>query len=106
MKERSRYAVEVPGQQEPLWVNRVLIQMGEDRRLVYYWFQQRGRLITNEYLLKWLLFWDALIKNRTDGALVRVTTVVPVGEDSASYDAVLSRFVGAVWQMLPDYIPD
>ncbi|NBC47639.1 MAG: VPLPA-CTERM-specific exosortase XrtD [Gammaproteobacteria bacterium] len=106
MKERSRYAVEVPGQQQPLWVNRVLIQMGEDRRLVYYWFQQRGRLITNEYLLKWLLFWDALIKNRTDGALVRVTSAVPVGEDAASYDAVLSQFVGSIWPTLPAYIPE
>lgn len=106
MKERSRYAVEVPGQQAPLWVNRVLIQMGEDRRLVYYWFQQRGRLITNEYLLKWLLFWDALVKNRTDGALVRVTTAVPAGEDAASYDALLSQFVNAMWPTLPSYIPE
>jgi exosortase D (VPLPA-CTERM-specific) len=106
MKERSRYAIDVPGNDGPLWVNRVLIQMGEDRRLVYYWFQQRGRLITNEYMLKWLLFWDALVKNRTDGALVRVTTEVPIGEDPASYDALLSQFVGSIWQALPDYIPE
>jgi EpsI family protein len=106
MKERSRYAIDVPGREEPLWVNRVLIQMGEDRRLVYYWFQQRGRLITNEYILKWLLFWDALVKNRTDGALVRVTTGVPVSEDPASYDALLSQFVGSIWPTLPDYIPE
>lgn len=106
MKERSRHAVEVPGRSQPLWVNRVLIQMGQDRRLVYYWFQQRGRLITNEYLLKWLLFWDALAKNRTDGALVRVTTAVPVGADPAAYDALLSNFVTSIWPSLPQYIPE
>lgn len=106
MQERSRHAVEVPGKSEPLWVNRVLIQMGSDRRLVYYWFQQRGRLMTNEYLLKWFLFWDALTKNRTDGALVRLTTPVPAGEDPAAYDALLSGFVGYIWQPLSDYIPD
>jgi exosortase D (VPLPA-CTERM-specific) len=86
--------------------NRALIQMGEDRRLVYYWFQQRGRLMTNEYLVKWFLFWDALAKNRTDGALVRVTVTVPIGEDLAAYDKVLSSFVATLWPNLSEYIPD
>lgn len=106
LQERSRYPVPVSGGPQPLWVNRVLIQSGVDRRLVYYWFQQRGRLITNEYLLKWLLFWDALIKNRTDGALVRVTTAVPFGEDPASYDELLSSFVDAIYQPLSRHIPE
>ena len=46
----------------PLVVNRTVIEMGDMRQLVYYWFQQRGRIITNEYLVKWYLFWDALTK--------------------------------------------
>ena len=56
---------------KPFSLNRLFIQKGEYSQLVYYWFQQRGRVITNEYLVKWYLFWDALTKNRTDGALVR-----------------------------------
>ena len=65
-------------QGSPLAVNRVQIAKGDHRQLVYYWFQQRGRVVTNEYLVKWYLLWDALTKNRTDGALVRL--VVNVGE--------------------------
>jgi EpsI family protein len=61
----------------PLNVNRVIIQKGDLRQLVYYWFQQRGRNMTNEYLVKWYIFWDALTRNRTDGALVRLTAFVP-----------------------------
>ncbi len=63
----------------PLKVNRVVIQQGSTRQLVYYWFQQRGRDITNEYLVKWYLFWDSLTRRRTDGALVRVITPIPPG---------------------------
>src|SRR5262249_5125643 len=57
-------------------VNRASIELGNQKQLVYYWFQQRGRAITNEYAVKWYIFWDALTRNRTDGALVRLT--VPV----------------------------
>ena len=55
----------------PLPVNRVIIGLGDDRQLVYYWFAQRGRMLTNEYVVKWYIFWDALTRNRTDGALVQ-----------------------------------
>ena len=42
--------VEVPGvavDGEGLRVNGALIAMGPNRQLVYYWFQQRGRVMTN-----------------------------------------------------------
>lgn len=100
---------EIPGAQpggEALRVNRALIQMGDERQLVYYWFQQRGRLMTNEYLVKWFLFWDALMRNRTDGALVRLTAPVPPGEDLAAADAALSDFAVSLSQLLPRFIPE
>ena len=30
---------------------------------------QRGRNLTNEYAVKWFIFWDSLTRQRTDGAL-------------------------------------
>ena len=74
---------------QPLRVNRALIKMGDAAQLVYYWFQQRGRVMTNEYLVKWYLFQDALLRGRTDGALVRLTTFVPPGGDLGAADARL-----------------
>ena len=61
---------------EGMTVNRAVIAQGDSRQLVYYWFVERGRVQTNEYAVKWYIFWDALTRNRTDGALVRVTTLV------------------------------
>ncbi len=89
----------------PLRVNRVEIQKGDYKQLVYYWFNQRGRVITNEYLVKWYLFWDALTKNRTDGALVRLTTLVMPNEDIKEVEERLDDFTKSVAGVLDDYVP-
>jgi exosortase D (VPLPA-CTERM-specific) len=90
----------------PLRVNRTVIQMHDQRQLVYYWFQQRGRVITSEYMVKWYLFWDALTRNRSDGALVRVTTVLRPGQSIDSADAYLHDFLRSAVPQLSRYIPD
>ena len=87
-------------------VNRVVIARGDDIQLVYYWFQQRGRHLTNEYLVKWYLFWDALTKNRTDGALVRLTSQVRAGEDIAEIENQLKDYTRQVARPLRQFIPE
>jgi exosortase D (VPLPA-CTERM-specific) len=77
---------------QPLRVNRLEIVRGKERMLVYYWFEQRGRNLTNEYAVKWFLFWDALTRNRTDGAILRLTTMVMPNEDWDAGDARLTAF--------------
>ena len=91
---------------EQLLTNRLLIKKGDSGQLVYYWFQQRGRIITSEYLVKLYLFWDALTMNRTDGALVRVTTAIKPGEDPAEADKRLSSFVRSTHSKLNNFIPN
>ena len=90
----------------PVTVNRVLIQKGDTVQLVYYWFRQRGRVMTNEYLVKWYLFQDAISRNRTDGALVRLTTVVRPGQDIERADAYLAQLARRVSQAMGPFIPD
>jgi exosortase D (VPLPA-CTERM-specific) len=86
--------------------NRVVIELGRNKQIVYYWFQQRGRVVTNEYLVKWFIFWDALTRNRTDGALVRLSAPVLPGMDEAKVDEQISRFAANIVPELHDYIPD
>jgi len=90
----------------PVTVNRALIQMGQQRQLVYYWFQQRGRVLTNEYAVKWYMFWDALTRKRTDGALIRVITPLKSGELVETGDRRLTEFVTAAVPQLKSYVPD
>lgn len=88
-----------------LEVNRLVIKKGDYTQVVYYWFQQRGRVITNEYLVKWYLFWDALTQNRTDGALVRLTVLLGPGEDAEDGDKQIGDFAREVHPYLDKYIP-
>ena len=90
----------------PFIVNRVVIEQGTTKQLVYYWFQQRGREMTNEYIVKWYLFWDSLTRRRTDGALVRIITPVPEGESMAVADARLADFTRRAVAQLPGFVPD
>jgi EpsI family protein len=91
---------------QPLRVNRSIIKLGDAKQLVYYWFQQRGRVITNEYLVKWFLFWDALTKNRTDGALVRLTAMIGEGEDVAEVDRLLGNFAHDMTNQIERFVPN
>ncbi|MBD9357547.1 VPLPA-CTERM-specific exosortase XrtD [Methylomonas albis] len=90
---------------QALQVNRAIIQKGESRQLVYFWFQQRGRMITNEYMVKWYLFYDAITMNRTDGALIRLVTPVDKVEDIAVADQRLHLFLKDLLPELPAYLP-
>ena len=105
LSQRTVEGVTVAG--KPLRVNRVLISYGDNHQVVYYWFQQRGRVITNEYLVKWYLFWDALTRNRTDGALVRLSTAYIEGQqDPAEVDARLQAFLRKAVPTLEAYVPN
>jgi exosortase D (VPLPA-CTERM-specific) len=86
--------------------NRVIIKKGEYRQLVYYWFQGHGRIVANEYINKWYLFQDALVKNRTDGALVRYVTAVSPDETLDVADSRILDFMTKADAELVNYILD
>jgi exosortase D (VPLPA-CTERM-specific) len=89
----------------PVRVNRVQIALRGERQLVYYFFAQRGRIVTNEYAVKWYLFVDSLFENRTDGALVRLTIPVRDGESVDAADARLTAFAKEAVGKLEAYVP-
>ena len=89
-----------------LQVNRLVIQKADAKQIVYYWFKQRDRVLANEYLVKFFLFWDALAKQRTDGALIRLTASVQPGHDEDEADRVLADFTQSVNPLMSRYVPD
>jgi EpsI family protein len=85
-------------------VNEVVIRKGMIRMYVLYWYQAHGRAVAGEYAAKYYLIADAVRMNRTDGALVRFSTVMLPGENirrsrartlslAREVSGVLSRFV-------------
>ncbi len=90
----------------PLRVNRAVIEQGVQRMVVYYWFEERGRDMTSEYAAKWYLLADALTRDRSDGALVRLITPLRDGEEPSAGDARLQRFSALAVPLLHPYLPD
>lgn len=88
-----------------LTVNRGVVTMGNDQLLVYYWFPQRGRMLTNEYLVKWYIFWDSMTSGRSDGALVRLSTPVDHTETLEAAEARLQAFLRTIDPKLAYYLP-
>ncbi|OWJ77760.1 MULTISPECIES: VPLPA-CTERM-specific exosortase XrtD [Haematobacter] len=86
-------------------VNRAVIQKGLSKQLVYYWFEQRGKRMTNDYLAKASVVWDSLTRGRTDGALVRYVTPIGTNESEADADARIQRLMAKSLNVLPRYIP-
>ena len=88
----------------PIVVNEYLVEKGPAQFLVLYWYQAHGRVIASEYSGKaWLVF-DAITRNRTDEALVRVLTPIRNGEDQARARVV--QFVQALYPRLSTFIPN
>lgn len=86
-------------------VNEYVIAQGLDKQLVFYWYQGRGRVIASEYWGKFWMIHDAITRNRTDGALVRLVT--PIGPDGvAEAHARLEKFAKILYPSLDEFIPN
>lgn len=86
-------------------VNRAVIEKNSVKQVVYYWFNEQGRDVANEYLAKWYLHLGALLKNRTDGALVRLIAEIRRGETEADAERRLRTFISDASPILSQYIP-
>jgi EpsI family protein len=85
-------------------VNEYVIQRDQDKQLVFYWYQGRGRVVASEYAGKFWMVADAISRNRTDGALVRVITPINDGEDKGR--ARLASFTQTLFPSLDGLIPN
>ena len=61
--------------------------------------------MTNAWELKLYNFWDALTRQRTDGALVRLITPVYPNEDVGKAEERLTAFAVQIVPVLNEYLP-
>lgn len=98
----KRDQVEVPTAAGQTKVNHLVMGKDMETLSVLYWYQGRGRIEYSEYLDRAQLIWDGLFKNRTDGALIRMTTMVP---DKARSREVLASQVALAQKLIPALKP-
>jgi EpsI family protein len=84
--------------------NRYVIQNGDHKDLLVYWYQGRGRAVASEYWGKIFTVVDSVRRRRSDGAMVRITTPVN-GSETAALQAAVDLAANSS-SILPEFIPD
>lgn len=84
--------------------NRYVIQKGNERALVIYWYQGRGRSVANEYLDKLYTVLDSVARRRSDGALVRV--IAPIETSTQDAEKLASDLSSETTKELPAFVPN
>src|SRR5689334_23383579 len=83
--------------------NKYVIQNGEFKSFMIYWYQGRGRNVASEYWGKIYTVFDSVRLRRSDGAMVRVT--VPFRDSEAAAQQAAIEFASAASTVLPQYVP-
>ncbi|WP_374303243.1 VPLPA-CTERM-specific exosortase XrtD [Paracoccus sp. (in: a-proteobacteria)] len=86
-------------------LNRAIIQKGEARMMVFYWFQQGERRVAWDFAAKFYLLADGIRTGQTDGGIVRLTTMMSSGESEDAAEARLLDMTRGVIGPLPKFIP-
>lgn len=84
---------------------RVVIAQGNERNLVYFWYQTGGRVIARNHEKVIYMFLERAIHQRTDGSLVRFTVPIIKGNEKAAEETLLS-LVSGIAPLLDDYVPN
>ena len=100
----DRTMIELPGEPQPVTVNRYVVQKGSDKEAVLYWYQSHGRIVANEFAAKFWSVADAMRYNRSDTSLIRIS--VPMGEgDSQKAIQTGYDFAKAIFPALMAQLP-
>jgi EpsI family protein len=84
-------------------INRYVLQKDNSQQVVSYWYQSRGQVVAKEIDAKLQLITNAIRHNRTDGALVRVTS--PVRDSVNETFARQVEYIRALQPLLNEFLP-
>jgi len=103
MSNADRVSIALPDGRSII-ANKYLIQNGEQKELLVYWYQGRGRAVASEYWGKIYTVVDSVFMRRSDGAMVRV--IVPIEKSEAAALQLASDLAAASAYALPDFVPN
>ena len=90
---------------EAFEINRAVIQRGEQRLLVFYWFEQYGGRTASDLAAKAALIQYGFFYNRTDGSLIRAITPMQPGESVPTAEARLLDFTAPMIGVISNFVP-
>jgi EpsI family protein len=104
--ESSRYLYVKDANGKLHQVGEYVVAKGESRQFAIYWYQAQGRSVANEFMARSYLIANAVRQNRTDGALVRVTTPIDSRTGISAARVRAEAFSAQLFPKLSRFIPD
>jgi EpsI family protein len=104
MNEAERVTI-TPTNGEPAFeANRYIVQNGDNKQLLIYWYQGRGRKVASEYWGKIYTVIDSVRRRRSDGSMVRV--MMPVGRSEEATLQAAADLAAQIAPALPEFVPN
>jgi EpsI family protein len=82
--ENGVIPVTVPGRDEPIVINKYVVQHGEQKSVTLYWYQSHNRIVASEFSAKFWSVADSIRYRRSDTSLVKVWVPVRNNDISAA----------------------
>jgi EpsI family protein len=103
MTDAARISI-TPAEGVPFQANRYVIQNANQRALLIYWYEGRGRAFASEYWAKIYTVIDSVRRRRSDAAMVRV--MVPLANSIDQAQRVGTDLAAETAAKLPDFVPN
>lgn len=78
-------------------------QKSDQKELFVYWYEVKGRAVSNEYALRFYEVLNSVLYGRKDSAFIRVS--VPVERDEAESRKLALDFIKNFYPVLYDHVP-
>lgn len=104
MTDGGRITITPAGGRPSFEANRYIIQNGDDRVLMLYWYEGRGRPLASEYWGKIYTVVDSVRRRRSDGAMVRV--MVPLSNSQPQAEKTALDIASQAASQIPAFVPD
>jgi EpsI family protein len=104
MSDGARITITPANGRAAFEANRYIVQNGDDRALMLYWYDGRGRALASEYWGKIYTVIDSVRRRRSDGAMVRI--MVPLGNSKAEAEKTAVEIASQAAPQLSAFVPD
>jgi EpsI family protein len=87
--------------------NQYVVQRGDDdRQIMIYWYQGRGRAVASEYKDKMYTIVDIITTGRSDGSMIRVITPVYSDETDSEAAEAAKEFAASIYAAVTPFVPE
>ncbi|MFO7983187.1 MAG: EpsI family protein [Desulfuromonadales bacterium] len=101
--ELSETKRSIPVENGEIPVVQAVYQNDDQKEMFLYYFQVKGRVLTNEYSLKLAEVTNSILYNRRDSAFIRIS--VPFTEDQSKAERVGKRFASSIYPHITSVLP-